>query len=288
MTTRDTIAEWFKLGLNGGFRGDAPGTYSHMIVVCDEFDYSDYPHFVYAGDDPAKYTPGSMQRVMECYDLRLPMESQLDERRAFHANVACGLSDWSPEWTAAVSPVVPASIFDPSNAPVVMEADPEIEALLREDEEIQRQVQKEKDEGLKRSESAITPMTGEGWYRVYEDGTPAEGPYDDVSDLAEIHVLTGYPKDGYIVYSTISNNTDGKFWMLNETVTNSELDTSDFLPHPTWRTTLTQHGMAYGLASLIGTASKLEYDYFAWNGQVYRTVTGGNLSVPVCLEDEVK
>ena len=80
MTTRSTIASWFREGERQGA--------THMIVVCDTFDHEDYP--AYATSDAEalekydRYNGKNMQRVMEVYDLRLPREAQLDEHRAFH------------------------------------------------------------------------------------------------------------------------------------------------------------------------------------------------------------
>ena len=45
--------------------------HTHMIVVCDTFDYEDYPVFVTKDEDlsevRAKYSGVNMQRVMEVY-----------------------------------------------------------------------------------------------------------------------------------------------------------------------------------------------------------------------------
>jgi hypothetical protein len=57
-----------------------------VIIVCDTFDYEDYPVYCNAVDYHLKYASHStnMQRVMEVYDLSLPLQEQLDEKRAFH------------------------------------------------------------------------------------------------------------------------------------------------------------------------------------------------------------
>lgn len=92
-TTRSMIREWFERGL----RLEA----THMLVMCDDFDYEDYP--VYLRQDPTAISeccePGdrvivvpnvrrysearntNMQRVIECYDLALPQGPQLDAMR---------------------------------------------------------------------------------------------------------------------------------------------------------------------------------------------------------------
>ena len=61
---------------------------THMIVVCDNFDYEDYPVYVTADQDVrevySEYNGKNMQRVMEVYSYSLPLLEQLNERRAFH------------------------------------------------------------------------------------------------------------------------------------------------------------------------------------------------------------
>ena len=75
------IVGWFDRGV------EENATY--MIVVCDTFDWEDYP--VYVGKDEEfysihdKYTNGqNMQRVMEVYDLKADKNTQLDSRRVFN------------------------------------------------------------------------------------------------------------------------------------------------------------------------------------------------------------
>lgn len=79
-TTKSEIREWLERGIGEG--------HTHCIVVCDSFDHSDYP--VYVGKDEsihdiaAKYQGQNMQRIMEVYNLSLPLDEQLNETRAFH------------------------------------------------------------------------------------------------------------------------------------------------------------------------------------------------------------
>lgn len=95
--TRNDIAGWLR-------EARAQGA-THMIVVCDTFDWDDFPVFVmpdedvrevearlvqpngsrttYGGGTPVT-TAWSSQRVMEVYSMRLTDEEQLRERRAFH------------------------------------------------------------------------------------------------------------------------------------------------------------------------------------------------------------
>ncbi len=78
--TREDISTWFDAGEVGG--------YTHMIIVCDTYDYENYPRYVKSHEDPrsvaALYTPRNMERVDEVYDLRKDRDEQLDEVRAFN------------------------------------------------------------------------------------------------------------------------------------------------------------------------------------------------------------
>jgi hypothetical protein len=78
--TKEEIKEWFEQGVKQGA--------SHMIVMCDTFDWDDYPVYVTPPVDARKTVEAkngnNMQKVMEVYNLALPMEAQLDERRAFN------------------------------------------------------------------------------------------------------------------------------------------------------------------------------------------------------------
>lgn len=79
-TTREDIRTWFKEGVAKGA--------THVVVVCDTFDYEDYPIFVMPADDVVKtaseHDGPNMQKVMEVYDLGMDMEAQLDEKQALH------------------------------------------------------------------------------------------------------------------------------------------------------------------------------------------------------------
>lgn len=62
------IKEWFREGVRDGA--------THMIVVCDTFDWEDSPVYVKAGEDARAKADGyrdkDMQRVMEVYNLKKP------------------------------------------------------------------------------------------------------------------------------------------------------------------------------------------------------------------------
>jgi hypothetical protein len=75
MTTREEISDWFD-------RGVARGA-SHMVVVCDTFDWEDYPVFVSsAAEAKCRYEDSTnMQKGMEVYNLNDPKAEQINERR---------------------------------------------------------------------------------------------------------------------------------------------------------------------------------------------------------------
>jgi hypothetical protein len=73
------IKGWFDEGVAAGD--------THMIVVCDDFDFDDYPVFVHPTEDvhvrEENYNKASMQRVMEVYVLDpARKDAQMMERRA--------------------------------------------------------------------------------------------------------------------------------------------------------------------------------------------------------------
>lgn len=81
-TTQLDISRWFDQGLKEGA--------THMLIVCDTFDHSDYPVYLTLGENieqvHSDYINGkfSMQKVMEIYSMKLDKESQLKEHRTFH------------------------------------------------------------------------------------------------------------------------------------------------------------------------------------------------------------
>ena len=55
----------------------------NMIVVCDLFDYDDYPVFTTTDDECLqRYKNPAKCSVMEVYDLRADKAEQMNERRA--------------------------------------------------------------------------------------------------------------------------------------------------------------------------------------------------------------
>ena len=57
---------------------------THLIVVCDTWDWEDGPHLVMPGQKPRDYDPGGGCRIVECYAMHLDIASQLKEHRARH------------------------------------------------------------------------------------------------------------------------------------------------------------------------------------------------------------
>mgnify|MGYP001616146981 CR=1 FL=1 len=79
-TTREDIIGWLH-------RGHEKGA-THMLIVCDTFDWSDYPIFVMPGQDARKLADANngpnMTKLMEIYKLSMDWASQLNERRSFN------------------------------------------------------------------------------------------------------------------------------------------------------------------------------------------------------------
>ena len=72
--SKKTTQEWFQEGVKEGA--------SHMIVVCDTFEYEDYPVYIKPEEDFWKayesYDEVNMQHIMEVYDLAKEFEEQFD------------------------------------------------------------------------------------------------------------------------------------------------------------------------------------------------------------------
>lgn len=74
--TRADISRWFDEGLAQGA--------TNMIVVCDTYDWEDYPVYVNNSQEARDYQPGSMQKVMEVYNLAMNKDEQLAARRVWN------------------------------------------------------------------------------------------------------------------------------------------------------------------------------------------------------------
>lgn len=80
-TTRDEIREWLERAKEENA--------THMVVVCDQFDWEDYPVFVSKEENVKeivnKYNDSSkMSRVMEVYDMSKDIEAQLSSGRVYN------------------------------------------------------------------------------------------------------------------------------------------------------------------------------------------------------------
>lgn len=75
--SRADLRQWFIDGVAEGA--------THMIVVCDTFDFEDYPVYVKTGEDfdaiYREHDQKNMQQIMEVYDLRMDREQQLNASR---------------------------------------------------------------------------------------------------------------------------------------------------------------------------------------------------------------
>lgn len=63
---------------------------SHMLVVCDRYNYSDYPAYIWktenVDDAIADYNSSSLQSVMEVYSSDLDIEFRVNEINAWHTD----------------------------------------------------------------------------------------------------------------------------------------------------------------------------------------------------------
>lgn len=79
-TTMSDIREWLSRYNSKVF--------SHVLIVCDGFDHSDYPVAVQNDEDVkaqiSEYNNVNMQRVMEVYNLSMDLEEQISGDRAWN------------------------------------------------------------------------------------------------------------------------------------------------------------------------------------------------------------
>jgi hypothetical protein len=78
--TKEDISRWFDKGKKDGA--------THLLVVCDTYEFEDYPVFVHSAKEAkekyAKFNGPNMQKVMEVYDISMNKADQLAENRANH------------------------------------------------------------------------------------------------------------------------------------------------------------------------------------------------------------
>ena len=71
-TTIEDLKRWFNRGKEIGA--------THLIVVCDTFDWEDYPSYVMPQENVVAKAEGyhgpNMQKVMEVYNLSKPFDRQ--------------------------------------------------------------------------------------------------------------------------------------------------------------------------------------------------------------------
>lgn len=79
--TKQDLISWFKQGID--LKRD------HMIVLCDQIDWYDFPVFTGGLEEfkqeYEKYSkPHSAIKIMGVYDLNMSIDEQMEEIRAFH------------------------------------------------------------------------------------------------------------------------------------------------------------------------------------------------------------
>lgn len=78
-TTVEQIRDWLQRGLDEGA--------THVIIVCDTYDHSDYPVNVMPDENVRElyeyFNGNNMQRVIEVYNLNKDINEQLGLRRSF-------------------------------------------------------------------------------------------------------------------------------------------------------------------------------------------------------------
>jgi hypothetical protein len=78
-TTKEDIREWF--------REAKKHKATHLLVVCDTFEYTDYPIEVLEGEKIEKVIKDfskNMQKVIEVYNIKIDMEKQLSQDRVWN------------------------------------------------------------------------------------------------------------------------------------------------------------------------------------------------------------
>lgn len=81
MTTMSDIREWVTTYDSS--------KYSHVIIVCDTYDYEDYPVGIKIGEDikqevSKRNDSGKMQKVMEVYNLSMDLEEQIQTGKVWN------------------------------------------------------------------------------------------------------------------------------------------------------------------------------------------------------------
>lgn len=79
--TKDDLRGWF-------LAGQQDETNTHMVILCDTFEWTDYPVYVKSKEVALAYMGPAlvpeMHKVMEVYDLHRDMDEQLAAVRAWY------------------------------------------------------------------------------------------------------------------------------------------------------------------------------------------------------------
>ena len=79
--TLDDIRQWLLIG-------KSMKDITHMLVVCDTFDFEDYPVYVNLNRNVREvyneFDGKDMQSVMEVYSYRLNLDRQLEQKRSLN------------------------------------------------------------------------------------------------------------------------------------------------------------------------------------------------------------
>jgi hypothetical protein len=83
-TTARELSEWFDEGVKQGA--------AYMVVICDTFDWDDYPSYFKTRESAQRIVdhPGSMQKVMEVYDLKADKAAQFAGSRTWAIKPSSG------------------------------------------------------------------------------------------------------------------------------------------------------------------------------------------------------
>lgn len=78
--TQKDLIQWFDEGVELGA--------THMVVICDTFDYDDFPVYVMPGQDARRVAEEKssepLARLMEVFNLSMSKNDQMSSGRAFN------------------------------------------------------------------------------------------------------------------------------------------------------------------------------------------------------------
>ncbi len=83
-TSKEEIEGWVKRPSTSGQKDDGRKV-THVMIVCDSYDYTDYPVYVHEDEDIKERIAEhsmNMQRVVEVYKMSMDIDKQLREFRA--------------------------------------------------------------------------------------------------------------------------------------------------------------------------------------------------------------